>query len=174
MYKSGHFGISLLCYAPILYLLIEINLLLAGFIGLFTVIVFCSTPDLDLKIPKVKHRGYSHTVLGAAFMSPFLGFFIAAVYHYGTVMFEFFNIDLIYSTGQIALVATVFAFFTLLTHYIGDIFTPTGLKPLAPFNKKRYTLDLFYAKNPLANGLACILGIVSIVVVLHLQFGITG
>lgn len=39
----------------------------------------------------------------------------------------------------------------MLTHLVGDVITPMGIRPLYPFVPTSYTLDLVAARNPTAN-----------------------
>lgn len=158
MYKSGHFGLSLTLYAPFLYFFLQSNRYLVGLLGLFIVTACSSLPDLDLKIKFIKHRGYSHTIVGAVVIGAIISVATFISYVYIINIISSFGLEMKYTAAMFAVMGFLFGFYGTLTHYAGDIVTPMGLKPLAPFSKKEYTLDLFYAKNKLANGGSLFLG----------------
>ena len=159
MYKSGHTGLSLLFYSPLLYLFIEFNELAFASIGLIIIISYSSVPDLDFKVPGVKHRGYSHSLIGAVIIALPMSIIAYFSYIYLNKLTVEFGGELAYSPMLMSVFAFILAFFAVLTHYAGDIVTPSGIPILAPVSKKKYSLNLFYAKNKLANGLSLFLGI---------------
>lgn len=158
MYKSGHFGLSLTLYAPFLYFFLQANEYLVALLGLLIVTACSSLPDLDLKISFIKHRGYSHTIIGALFIGLIIGVATFISYIYIINIISTFGLEMQYTAPMFAGMGFIFGFYGSLTHYAGDIVTPMGLKPFAPFSRKKYTLDLFYAKNKLANGGSLFLG----------------
>jgi len=61
------------------------------------------------------------------------------------------------------LVRIVAALLGFLSHLAGDVITPMGLRPLRPWSRKKYTLDLVYAKIEWANEAFATLGAVALV-----------
>lgn len=161
MYKSGHMGLSLLLYSPVLYLLIYIEEILLASVGLLIVISYASVPDLDFKVPKVKHRGYSHSLLGALIIAIPVSLFTYISYTYIKLLATDLSFGVKYSPEVMGVYAFIIGFYAVLTHYAGDVVTPSGIPILAPVSKKKYSLNLFYAKNKLANGLSLVLGILA-------------
>lgn len=62
MHKPGHLGASLLAYAPLMALLIALEQPLTAFVGLGVAGSLAMLPDIDQRLPRIKHRGASHTV----------------------------------------------------------------------------------------------------------------
>jgi len=96
----------------------------------------------------------THTVLGGL-----VGAAVAAALGFALVL-----------TGSLAPAATVVnatavAGLVLLTacigfasHLLGDVLTPMGLRPLQPWSDTKYTLDLVYASNSIANKALWVVG----------------
>lgn len=146
MYQYGHYGVSLLVYAPVGALL-----LLAGEPELAVVagaamLSLAMLPDVDQRIPGIKHRGITHTLafavaVGAAFAVAG-GVLAGNPALVGTI-----------SVGVAGLVAVGFAvgFLTVLAHLLGDVLTPTGVVFLWPLSRRPYSLNLWRADNAVAN-----------------------
>lgn len=62
MHKPGHLGASLLAYAPLMAVLIALDHSLTAFVGLAVAGALAMFPDIDQRIPQLKHRGISHTI----------------------------------------------------------------------------------------------------------------
>lgn len=141
MYRNGHVGASLLLYAPFGFLLAALVSVEAGAVGALAAASTATIPDLDVRVPFVRHRGITHTVwfallVGVAFgvVGVALGFRngVAAALLFGGVGFLF-------GAGSI------------VSHLLADALTPMGIRPYAPVRDTEYTLDLFTAANPVAN-----------------------
>lgn len=151
-------GLSLLLYAPVLYLLITFDELLLAGVGLVIVAAYASVPDLDFKVPNVKHRGYSHSLIGAVVIAIPVSLATFISYTYINLLGQEYSLSIQYSPELMGLYGFVIGYYAVLTHYAGDIVTPSGIPILAPYSKKYYSLGLFYAKNKLANGFFLVLG----------------
>lgn len=98
-------------------------------------------PDLDQRVPGVRHRGPTHTA------------WFALAVGVGTGLAG----GLIGSrTGLLATVAlAVFGFLvgagTITSHILADALTPAGVRPFAPRMNRRYSYDVSRASNPLTN-----------------------
>lgn len=141
MYQKGHIGASLVVYAPFGFVLAALASMEAGAIVAAAVASTAMIPDLDMKVPLVKHRGITHTVwfalaFGAAFgaVGAILGLRRGVL---GAVLF-----------GGLAF---LFGALTIVSHLLADALTPMGIEPFAPVRDDHYTLDLFRAANPVAN-----------------------
>lgn len=150
---------SLLLYSPVLYLLIFFNEFLLAGVGLIIVASYASVPDLDFKVPKVKHRGYSHSLVGAVIIAIPVGAATYISYVYIELLAQSFELPIAYSPEFMGIYGFVIGYYGVLTHYAGDIVTPSGIPILAPVSKKKYSLNLWYAKNRWANGIFLVLGI---------------
>lgn len=161
MYKEGHWGVSLLMYSPVVVLLmlidplINFSTVILAVYGLGIVSFTASFPDVDMKLKNftpIKHRGITHTVWFALFMGS-----VAAAVTYG--LYYYF---LMMGAEQISLipppiVAVTFSFFMAtygtISHLMGDVITPTGLRPFRPVKNTRYVkvLEFNGEKSKAAN-----------------------
>jgi len=161
MYKSGHMGVSLLLYSPVLFAFLYYEKLFLAAVGLVIVTSFASVPDLDFKVPKIKHRGYSHSLIGALVIAIPIGIIGFFSYTYLQQMLLSVGVESQYSSTFVGLYCFGMGYFAVLTHYAGDIVTPSGIPILAPYSKTYYSLGLFYAKNPWANSIAFAIGCIA-------------
>ncbi|MGM0447877.1 MAG: metal-dependent hydrolase [Methanobacteriota archaeon] len=141
MYRNGHVGASLVVYAPFGFFATALASIEVGVAGAVGVASLASLPDLDMRIPFVKHRGITHTVwfallVGAAFGAVGLA-----------VGFQRGIAEALLFGG----VAFLFGAVTIVSHLLADALTPMGIRPFAPVRDTEYTLDLVTAANPLAN-----------------------
>ena len=65
MYALGHYGVALLVYAPVGFLLAGTDPTLA-LVGGAGVLALSTVPDYDLRVPFLTHRGVTHTLLFTA------------------------------------------------------------------------------------------------------------
>jgi membrane-bound metal-dependent hydrolase YbcI (DUF457 family) len=65
MYRLGHTGIALLVLAPLTYVLVEAHRPLLALVTALGVIGVEPLPDADFKVPFLRHRGVSHSLLAA-------------------------------------------------------------------------------------------------------------
>lgn len=155
MYRLGHFGVALIAYAPLAFVLLVSGFGDLAIVGGVGAVGLAMVPDYDQRIPGISHRGPTHTVWFAVLVGSFLGTcagFLGstqgAVVAAGLTVFGF-------------LVGTI----TVLSHIAADALTPAGVRPFSPVSNQRYTYDLTAAKNPLANyGLLGLGALVSLVV----------
>ena len=141
MHRKGHVGASLVVYAPLGFLVTALASIELGLVGAAGVASLAMVPDLDMRVPFVKHRGITHTVwfallVGVAFGTGGLALGlqsgVAEALLFGGAGFLF---------GAV----------TIVSHLLADALTPMGIRPYAPVRDDEYTLDLFTAANPLAN-----------------------
>ncbi|SDG17589.1 inner membrane protein [Halorubrum xinjiangense] len=159
MYHKGHVGASLLVYAPFGFLVTALASIEAGLVVAAAVASMAMVPDLDTRVPFVKHRGITHTVwfallVGAAFgalgLAVGLQRGIAEALFFGGFGFLFGGV-------------------TIVSHILADALTPMGIRPFAPVRDDEYTLDLVAAANPVAN--YALLGLGGVVVAVALAAG---
>ncbi|ELZ55905.1 MULTISPECIES: metal-dependent hydrolase [Halorubrum] len=141
MYRNGHVGVSLLLYAPFGFLVAALVSAETGAVGALAVASMATVPDLDVRVPLVKHRGITHTVwfallVGAAFEVP--GLALGVQTGIGDALL-FGGVGFLFGAGTIA------------SHLLADALTPMGIRPYAPVRDTEYTLDLVTAANPVAN-----------------------
>ncbi|MDB2238002.1 metal-dependent hydrolase [Halorubrum ezzemoulense] len=159
MYRKGHVGASLVVYAPFGFLVTALLSIEAGLVGAAGAASTAMVPDLDMRVPVVRHRGITHTVWFALLVGVVLGGVGLAVgLQRGLAEALLFGAA-----------AFLFAAVTIVSHILADALTPTGIRPYAPVRDTEYSLDLFTAANPFANyGL---LGLGGVVVAVALVAG---
>lgn len=145
MHKLGHIGFNILLYIPVFMLTIGAGYENLAIGGLITVILTCTLPDIDMKLPLIEHRGITHT----AWFVLLMGIGVGSVFS----MFA-------PSTGgnMYFLFGTLVGVVSGAGHLIGDSMTHSGIHPWYPVNNKWYCLDLFAADSALANYGFLILG----------------
>lgn len=165
MYNRGHWGIGMITYAPIAFGLLWIDERLWPFtiLGWIIVSVTCTLPDIDMTlkdyrwIPPNKHRGGTHTVAFAVVVGVVLAVLTYAV---ATTM----RSATMTITGTDAAVTAVFTgvmgAYGVLSHLLGDIITPAGIRPFYPVSDKHYSYRLIYAEDEAWNYVFYIAGII--------------
>ncbi|MFC7166324.1 metal-dependent hydrolase [Halospeciosus flavus] len=151
MYRAGHYGVSLLVYAPVLAVLLATGYRAAAVAGLVGVLVLAPVPDYDQRVPFVSHRGPTHTfafagLVGAAFAGVVLLAPVEGVARLPLAAFAF-------GVGALGIVA----------HLAGDVLTPAGIEPFWPLSSRNYSLYLTRADNTLANYLVFCCGVAATV-----------
>ncbi|MFC6872337.1 metal-dependent hydrolase [Halobellus marinus] len=149
MYRKGHFGVSLLVFSPIAFVLVAVEQIgLALVVG--GVMVWLSMlPDLDHRVPGIPHRGPTHSLLFAALVGAvFAGLGIAL--KSAGMGSESFAVGI---AGGLSLAVLGFAVgsISVVAHLLGDALTPAGVNFLWPLSSRTYTLSLWRANNTLAN-----------------------
>lgn len=161
MYRTGHYGISLLLYAPVLAALLVIGRSSAALAGLLGVLALARVPDWDHRIPGVTHRGSTHTLAFAWLVG---ALFAAAALSLPGV-----------APGAripLAALALFVGTYGITAHLVADALTPSGVALFWPLTANRYSLSLTTASNRLANALLLALGVfaTAVAVALPLQF----
>lgn len=172
MHRNGHVGITLLCYTPVILLvgtraewllpaavvaailladlLFPVRLLVRAAAGRRSSVSFSPAmlPDLDMRFPLVTHRGITHTVWFAALAATVAGAIgYQAVRMVGPTRFP--------GVASPALLGAAFCGYlglhAVLTHLLGDVLTPAGIRPFSPLVDTSFSLDLVRAANRPAN-----------------------
>ncbi|WP_254534923.1 metal-dependent hydrolase [Halomarina litorea] len=140
MYWPGHWGVSLLLYAPVAFVLLSEAeapaLALAGGVG---VLSLSRLPDVDFRLPFVSHRGITHTLLFALAVGAALGGAVA-------LLAEQVGVG-----GGLAPFAAFVGVYGIVAHLAADVVTPAGVPLLWPLSRRRYSLGLVRASNGVAN-----------------------
>lgn len=155
MYRSGHYGVALLAYAPVLYALAASGRVTAAAGGGALVWLLTTLPDADHSVPLIDHRGVTHTLLFAGLVGGVVGgaAYLAPVDVVGDVSREL----LAAGAGGLAALA-------ILAHLAADALTPMGVAVLWPLSGKRYSLDVTPADSRLWNAGLFALGVFAIAV----------
>jgi len=146
MHREGHIGMALLFYAPVGLITATITTLEFAALGVIVPVGLAMLPDIDMKLPGVKHRGITHTVHFAALVGLLLGMI---------------GIGLGWSAGLLpALMLGLFGFstgsMTTLSHIVADALTPAGVDMFHTGDSVSY--DIARAQNPIANYGLLVLG----------------
>jgi inner membrane protein len=139
MYKSGHLGISLLLYAPIISVLFGSDEPIIALAGLAVVVYTASLPDIDIKAPLryfIGHRTWTHSLWFAVLVGLLTGAGFALL----DPVVETQGIETLFVVGFLLGV------FGVLCHLVGDVLTYSGIQPLYPIGP-RYSVNLTSAKG---------------------------
>lgn len=132
----------MLAYSPVVFLLLLFDPGLLPHLGLgIAVIAYsCVLPDIDMRlkdITPIKHRGITHTVWFALFVGVFSGGLAYLFGWYAAQTIPEMTAEL-FSPVSLAITSGLLGVYGTLSHFLGDIITPTGLKPLAPVSDRRF------------------------------------
>lgn len=139
MYKTGHYGMALVVYAPIGAAIVSIDPGLAILGGVGTV-GLARLPDYDHRVPLIAHRGITHT----------LAFLLATVVALAAVGWLLGG-SLGTTAPRLAALGAVVGVAAVGSHLLADVLTPAGAPLLWPISARRFSVDLTTASNPLAN-----------------------
>jgi inner membrane protein len=156
VYRTGHWGAALLVYAPVGYLLLRTDPLLA-FVGAGVVLWLATLPDVDQRLP-IRHRGPTHSLLFLALVAGVLGAVGGAL---GVGSYR--PIDALPGVGLGVLLGVV----GIGSHLLADMLTPAGVNPFWPLPAESRSLHVARADNTLANYGLLGLGVAASVAVLY-------
>lgn len=149
MYRLGHYGVSLIVFTPIgLALVVVEQPELAAVTGA-VMLWLAMLPDVDHRIPGLRHRGPTHTLVFALVVGTALACLGVVVPH---------ELDPMVQLG-LGVFGFVIGVVSVLAHLVADLLTPTGVQLLWPFSRRRYSLDVVCADNPLANYALLVAGV---------------
>jgi len=92
-------------------------------------------------VPMLEHRGPTHSIVFALFVGAGLAAITAVL------------VDAASPFADVGFVAFAFVVGTLsiVSHLLADLLTPMGIRPFWPISRRRYTLEVTKAANPLSN-----------------------
>ncbi|PSP82116.1 metal-dependent hydrolase [Halobacteriales archaeon QS_1_68_17] len=143
MYRTGHYGAALLCYAPLGALLLVAGRPGLAVVGGAGVLALARLPDHDLRVPLLSHRGPTHTLLFAAIVGLAVGgvgWLLGSGEAFGSAGGPVL-------AGLGVLVGTL----AVVSHLLADALTPAGVTPFWPFSSRNYSFGVATADNPIAN-----------------------
>ncbi len=167
MLREGHLGIALLMYAPFAFVFILLGWFEIGILGLVFTLFGVGLPDGDTKLRIVKHRGFTHTIWFAFLVSfASMGFIATVPEVFGITTFATIGVTEIVIGG-------LFAGYGVISHLVGDLITPHGIRPLHPVfprekinyevSDRKFSWELTKAKSDKANTLFLVVGSLSMV-----------
>ena len=142
VYATGHYGMALLVYAPVGFLLLEVDPTLA-FVGGAGVVALATLPDIDMDLPLVPHRGPTHSLPFVALVAAVLG---AAGWVVGQGSWQPLG-----PSARAALFAAGLGVIGVGSHLLADMLTPAGINPFWPLPGDTITFDIARADNTVAN-----------------------
>ncbi|RLM59869.1 metal-dependent hydrolase [Halobellus sp. Atlit-31R] len=149
MYRKGHYGVSLLVFAPVGFALVAVGRTDLALVTGGTMLWLAMLPDVDHRIPGLPHRGPTHSLAFAALVGAVFAGVGAAL----TTVTTGSSSPLGATAGGVSLAAVGFAVGTLavVAHLVGDALTPAGVAFFWPVSSRTYTLGLWRADNTVAN-----------------------
>jgi inner membrane protein len=161
VYRWGHVGAALFCYAPVAGALRAVDEPALALLGIAVAVACATLPDADeLDALGVAHRGPTHTVW-------FVGLGAGGAGLVGAVvsLAVGFVADLGMPTpGTLAVVVGSAAAVSLASHLLADSLTPMGVRPFAPLSGWHHSFDLTPAKSPRANVAMLVIGVLCVLV----------
>ena len=159
MYWRGHVGIALLAYAPVAGGTLAVGEPELTLLGGGLVVVAATLPDVDQQLP-IPHRGPTHTLAFAAAVGLVAGVLAAIAVAVGGHALPAWTP--VFVAGAVTL--------SLCSHIAGDAITPMGIRPFRPLSTAHYTLDLTPAKNPRANRVFLVVGLLATAVAVAVAY----
>lgn len=165
MHSQGHFGVSMSLCAPILFVSIVTEMYIVGALLCGLMLMFSSTPDIDLKLPWVSHRGFTHTVHFAVLFGALVSIvsYLAFTTVEKLVVVEYIiELSVLSSIVQVSSVIFVGSAFGIIAHLVGDILTPTGVHLFSRSNNFGYSLNVCNADSKIGNHSIVKLGFITV------------
>jgi inner membrane protein len=141
MFPLGHYGMALLLYAVVGYVLLTRGYVRDALSGGGIVLAYTLFPDLDGKLSFLVHRGVTHTLWFALAVGALCVLVVAS--------------SLVRRPRRQALRGALWAFFlgafAVVAHLLADVINPWGVMPVYPVSDALYSLALVRATNDAAN-----------------------
>lgn len=150
MYLLGHLGVGMLVFAPLAYHFCRSGRGRRAWAGTAVVLMLATVPDVDNSIPGIAHRGITHTVWAALLVGALLALLGWRLHAAGP------------GRGSATRFAFLLGTLTVLSHLLGDVITPMGIRPFAPLVGSEYSLALVAARDPGANVALLVAGTVAL------------
>ncbi|WP_251331067.1 metal-dependent hydrolase [Haloplanus pelagicus] len=148
MYRRGHWGVTLLVFAPVGFGLVLVGRPALAVAGGVAMLWLSMLPDYDHRIPGLSHRGPTHTLAFAALVGVAgagAGVGLATVFQGGHETLVPFG----FAIGALAVIA----------HLLADALTPAGVPFLWPLSGRDFSVYLTRADNTVANYVLLAVGV---------------
>jgi inner membrane protein len=148
--RSGHVGVSLLCYTPFAVVITAVASpveALAGGVLSATVVML---PDVDIAL-NIPHRGPTHTIwfVGMAGMLALL---------IGFVIGRFLS----QNATTVGVFCSLIVASSITSHLIADALTERGIRPFQPLSRTQYSFGVASSKDVATNVVLIIIGVSSV------------
>ncbi|MFC5973035.1 metal-dependent hydrolase [Halomarina salina] len=141
MRKEGHWGAALVCYAPVGWTVFGTDPVLAVAGGV-VVLALARLPDVDLRIPLLRHRGPTHSLAFALLVGATLA---------GVATLAVTRLPPSLAVQWLVPFAGFVGAFGVTTHLLADWLTPSGVPLLWPLSGRRFSLGVTRASSTVAN-----------------------
>lgn len=151
MHRTGHYGVNAIVYAPLAIILAAVTgSVHAATVGGIISIGLAPLPDIDIRLPVISHRGFTHTIWFAGITAGVTGSVISSI------PVQTIPNPALFALGAIAGGVGV------IGHLIGDALTPMGITPFAPLSHTTISLNVIVSNSRVANYGLGVIGIVAI------------
>ncbi|WP_436345440.1 metal-dependent hydrolase [Natronorubrum sp. FCH18a] len=157
MHRGGHIGFNALLYAPFVPLVSRYWSVEVALLGAALALGVANLPDIDEFLPRLPHRGPTHTVWFAVFIGVVTGGATALVAPSTPRTFQF---------------GFVVGACSVLAHLAGDVVTPMGISPFAPLSRYHVTLNWFKSRDDRINRVFLLVGLSALAASLVLTNGL--
>lgn len=165
MHRSGHWGLALLFYSPVVFgaLSADITTLPLVVVGAVVTSGLCMLPDIDQWLPFTDHRGITHTIWFALLVGAVLGggAFVLVWGAGQSVLGQWIRGETLLGSS-LSVTAGWFIGATgvlvVVSHLFGDWLTKMGIWPWSPLSKRKHRLGITRADSWIANGILYVLG----------------
>ncbi|MFT4881346.1 MAG: inner membrane protein [Salinirussus sp.] len=160
MYRNGHYGAALLAYAPVGFLVAALGYRTLALLAAGVALAVAMVPDLDIRVPGLKHRGPTHTVGFALLVGAVVGALGVTVVTAGNpaaVSTALATRDGGITALGVGVLGGLVSALTVCSHIAVDALTPMGVTPFWPLSDRHVSLDVVRASNRVAN--AVLLGV---------------
>lgn len=143
MYRPGHYGMALLLYSIVGYILLSKRHDSHALTGTVLVVLVTMTPDWDTHVSWLPHRGPTHSFGFALLVGAACGLLVVVAGRY---------------LGQRTLVsarlgvwAAGLGTLSVVAHVLADAINPVGVRPFYPISNRHVTLDIIPASDFVGN-----------------------
>lgn len=161
MYRKGHYGVSLLVFAPIAFALLSLGKPILAFLTGVPMLWLAMLPDYDQRVPFIRHRGPTHSLLFAGLVG---AAFAGAGFALGSASSFLGTGEVVAQIGLGAQLGfAAFGFFvgsiTVVAHLLADALTPAGVNFFWPLSGRTFSVYLTTADNTVWNYALLVLGV---------------
>ncbi|WP_306058483.1 metal-dependent hydrolase [Natronococcus wangiae] len=154
MYQVGHYGASLTAYAPLGALVAVAGYEPVAIVGGLVCVSLSTLPDCDHQVPFLEHRGPTHSVPFALLVGAALAAAAAMLVDAASPLVDVGFVAFAFVVGALSVVS----------HLLADALTPMGIRPFWPVSRRRYTVNVTPAKDPIANYALFAIGVGAVLV----------